>query len=348
MKRDSRRAQTSAHRLRMIGGPQAADGAFARADPRTSGARGEQTGDARRPAQPLPDARFWAGAARAHHRPHRLQGRWLCGMVALVRRPRHRLLPAATDRSDPCLRAGAARRQIGTPSATCVIASGRHSMLADHPDLVLHLAAQSLVRGSLRPPGRDVCHERHGHRARAGGVRRRGPCASGHRDSDKCYENRDWVWGYRETDALGGHDPYSSSQGLRGARHRGLPPLVLRPDGAGRRQRPRRQRDRRRRLGRGPPRARLLPRRAGAASRSASATPRPMRPWQHVLNPLSGYLRLAERAWDDRGVAHAWKFGPTDADARPVKWIVDRIAGLGMASCVWELIPARSRTRRTR
>ena len=60
------------------------------------------------------------------------------------------------------------------------------------------------------------------------------------------------------------------------------------------------------------------------------------RPWQHVLNPLSGYLVLAQRLWDDAGAATAWNFGPAEEDARPVGWIVDRLAELWPGGVAWE------------
>jgi len=67
--------------------------------------------------------------------------------------------------------------------------------------------------------------------------------------------------------------------------------------------------------------------------------PDAVRPWQHVLNPLSGYLRVAERAWADRACARGWNFGPADDDARPVRWIVDRLDELWDAPLRWEVDP---------
>jgi CDP-glucose 4,6-dehydratase len=64
-----------------------------------------------------------------------------------------------------------------------------------------------------------------------------------------------------------------------------------------------------------------------------------VRPWQHVLNPLSGYLRVAERAWADRDCARGWNFGPADDDARPVRWIVERLDALWDAPLLWEVDP---------
>jgi CDP-glucose 4,6-dehydratase len=142
--------------------------------------------------------------------------------------------------------------------------------------------------------------------------------------TDKCYENKEWVWGYRENEPMGGHDPYSSSKGcaeLVSAAYR----ASFFDGRTGRaRDRARRQRDRRRRLGGGPARPRYP---AGVRDRPAGADPQPALhpPWQHVLEPLSGYL--ARRGLVERGgdVTEGWNFGPREEDARPVQWIVERM-----------------------
>ena len=170
------------------------------------------------------------------------------------------------------------------------------------PEVVLHLAAQPLVRALLRRPARDLRDQRDGHGQRARG-RARAPAACARSSSsprDKCYENREWEWAYREDEPMGGHDPYSSSQGraelVTSAYRRSFFATCGRV-GVG----ARRQRDRRRRLGRGPAGPRHHARRA---RRRAGRDPQPGRdrPWQHVLNPLSGYLLLAQALWDDPSV----------------------------------------------
>ena len=147
---------------------------------------------------------------------------------------------------------------------------------------------------SYRRPARDLRGQRHGHGQRARG-RARAPtaCASVvNVTSDKCYENREWEWAYREDEPLGGHDPYSSSKGASELVTARLPALVLlRPGRAAARVGARRQRDRRRRLGRGPAGPRRRARARWPASRSRVRNPGATRPWQHVLDPLSGYLR---------------------------------------------------------
>jgi len=193
---------------------------------------------------------------------------------------------------------------------------------AARPEVILHLAAQPLVRLSYREPKAtwDVnvggtVNLLEAMRA-AGGVR---ACVVV--TSDKCYENREQLWGYRETDAMGGHDPYSSSKGaveLAVASWR----RSFFADPAG---------------------PRLASARAGnvigggdwAADRIVVdfvraitagqplvlRNPRATRPWQHVLEPLSGYLQLAARlcAEDGATCADGWNFGPAEASIVPVE-----------------------------
>ncbi len=148
--------------------------------------------------------------------------------------------------------------------------------------------------------------------------------------SDKCYENREWLWAYREGEPLGGVDPYSSSKACaelvaqswrqsffapqRYAEHG----TVLASARAGNV------------IGGGDwAEDRLIPdilRAIAAGQPAAIRNPGAIRPWQHVLEPLSGYLLLAQRLVEE-GPAHAeaWNFGPAETDARPVRWIVERL-----------------------
>ena len=147
--------------------------------------------------------------------------------------------------------------------------------------------------------------------------------------SDKCYHNP------RHGPGLPGDRPHGRArsvqrqQGMRGAGHRRLPGQLLRRRRRGG-VRPGRQRHRRRRLGAGPHRPGLA--RALAAGESIVVrNPDAIRPWQHVLEPLSGYLRLgALLLRDGRRYAEAWNFGPTDTGGdRPVRWVVDRSSRSG-------------------
>lgn len=198
------------------------------------------------------------------------------------------------------------------------------------PEVILHLAAQSLVRESYDAPVETFATNVMGtvHVLEAG---RRVP---GLRaivvvSSDKCYENREWPWGYREADSLGGHDPYSGSKGATeivtaSYRHSFFTGVDER------------------RAGVATARAgnvigggdfavdRILPDcvRALAAGRPADVrNPHAVRPWQFVLEPLAGYLALAEcLATDGRRYSDAWNFGPREGDSRSVRTLAEPFA----------------------
>ncbi len=195
------------------------------------------------------------------------------------------------------------------------------------PEVVFHLAAQPLVRLSYEQPvetyATNVMGTVHLLEAarRTPGVRA-AICIT----TDKCYENREWVWPYRESDPMGGHDPYSSSKGaaeLVIAAYRrsffsgeGAPALASVRAGNV--------------IGGGDwALDRLVPdlvRAFEAGEAPAIRSPDAVRPWQHVLEALGGYLLIAERLLaGDRRIADAWNFGPSDDDARPVSWIVERM-----------------------
>ena len=198
---------------------------------------------------------------------------------------------------------------------------------AARPEIVLHLAAQPLVPLSYAAPvdtfainALGTAHLLEACRA-VPGIR-----AVVVISSDKCYENREWPWGYRETDPLGGHDPYSASKGcteLIVASYRrsflDAAGIALASARAGNV------------IGGGDwTPSRLVPDVLAAFSAGQPVNlrnPHAIRPWQHVLEPLSGYLRLAEQLVA-RGAACAegWNFGPADDDARSVAWIVERLA----------------------
>jgi CDP-glucose 4,6-dehydratase len=144
--------------------------------------------------------------------------------------------------------------------------------------------------------------------------------------SDKCYDNREWTWPYRESDPLGGHDPYSASKGAAeiaiGAyrnsyfNQAGGPLLASVRAGNV--------------IGGGDwAEDRLIPdivRAIAAGTPVGIRSPQAVRPWQHVLEALRGYLMIAERlASGDAAAAAAWNFGPTADDAQPVGWIVKRM-----------------------
>ncbi len=210
------------------------------------------------------------------------------------------------------------------------------AMAAVRPEVVLHLAAQPLVRHSYAEPVETFAVNVMGTVNLLEAVRKSpGVRAVVNVTTDKCYENREWVWPYRENEALGGHDPYSSSKAcseLATAAWRrsflDAADVQLASARAGNV------------IGGGDWAAdRLLPdflRALDAGQPLLVRSPLATRPWQHVLEPLSGYLMLAERLCADGGdFAEAWNFGPDEADARPVQWIVDTLCAR-LPGAAWE------------
>lgn len=198
------------------------------------------------------------------------------------------------------------------------------AMQAARPDIVLHLAAQPLVRFSYAAPVETYAVNVMGTVNLLEAVRQL-PTVKAviNVTTDKCYENREWVWPYRENEAMGGFDPYSSSKAcseLVTAAYRrsflesvGIQLASARAGNV---------------IGGGDWAVdRLVPDflRALDAGRTLTIrSPWATRPWQHVLEPLSGYLVLAEKLFTEgKSFAEAWNFGPEEVDARPVQWIVD-------------------------
>lgn len=211
------------------------------------------------------------------------------------------------------------------------------------PDVVFHLAAQPLVRHSYTHPVETYSTNVMGTVNLLEAVRQ---APSVHSvvivTSDKCYENREWPWGYREIDPMGGYDPYSNSKGcaelvVSAYRSSYFNPanyqehrVALASARAGNV------------IGGGDWAAdRLVPDiiRAVSAGRPVRIrNPHAIRPWQHVLEPLSGYLLLAQRLYEQgTAFAQGWNFGPADDDAQPVSWIVKHVTTLWGDGARWEL-----------
>ena len=146
------------------------------------------------------------------------------------------------------------------------------------------------------------------------------------------------MWGYRETDRLGGHDPYSNSKGCAELVADAYRSSFFAPGGTcACRDRAGGQRDRRRRLGARPSGARRHARAFMADAALRIRNPSAVRPWQHVLDPVLGYLRLAERLVEGgRAYAEGWNFGPATASEVPVSRVVDALARLWGGSARWE------------
>lgn len=214
-------------------------------------------------------------------------------------------------------------------------------VIADHaPEIVIHMAAQPIVRRALRDPLEAYAVNVLGTAHVLEAVRRSGRVRVAiNVTTDKVYENHGWEWGYRETDRLGGSDPYSTSKACSElvtqayARSllpadRGGPGTAVAAARAGNV------------IGGGDwAEDRLVPdlMRAGLdGSVVRIRNPRAIRPWQHVLNPLEGYLTLAERLWEGE-CSPAFNFGPADDEVRPVDEIADRVSELWGEGLSWEL-----------
>jgi CDP-glucose 4,6-dehydratase len=199
------------------------------------------------------------------------------------------------------------------------------------PEIVIHMAAQPLVRDSYKIPVETYAINVMGTVHLLEAVR---SCSSVRAvvnvTTDKCYENREWVWGYREIETMGGFDPYSNSKGCSELVTASYRSSFFNP-----------QRFIEHGVGLASARAgnvigggdwatdRLLPdiiRSLLAEEPVKIRNPNAIRPWQHVLEPLSGYLALAQKLYEDGAhYAEGWNFGPADDDARSVEWIVQRM-----------------------
>lgn len=194
------------------------------------------------------------------------------------------------------------------------------------PEVVLHLAAQPLVRESYRSPLETYATNVMGTANLLEAIRTTPSVRSTVIvTTDKCYENREWIWGYRENEAMGGHDPYSSSKGCAE-----LVTSAYRRSFFGANDSTRIASARAGNvIGGGDFAAdRLIPDivRAIADKKALEIrNPEATRPWQHVLEPLSGYLKLAEVLCADDGTRYAdgWNFGPLDKDAWSVRDVVN-------------------------
>jgi len=216
------------------------------------------------------------------------------------------------------------------------------SALAEiRPDVVLHMAAQSVVRRGYEDPIETYSSNVMGTVYLFEALRQlKNPCVVVNVTSDKCYLNREWVWGYREDEPFGGRDPYSNSKACAelvtaAYRESFFPPAALEQHG----------------IALGSARAgnavgggdwtkdQLIPdlmRAFLSGNPCLIRNPGATRPWQFVLEPLRGYLMLAERlASDGSSYASGWNFGPADQDAKPVAWIADELSRLWGDGAQW-------------
>jgi CDP-glucose 4,6-dehydratase len=259
------------------------------------------------------------------------KGSWLClWLHALGSRVTGYALPPPTSPSlfelaqvEPLVRSQIADVRDGE--------AVRRVLQESQAEIIFHLAAQPIVRDSYRNPVETYAVNVMGtvHLLEAA---RYCPAVKAvvNITSDKCYENREWVWGYREVEPMGGYDPYSNSKAcseLVTASYRasffnptdysthGVALASARSGNV---------------IGGGDWAAdRLIPDCVRSLLRGEKIrirNPLATRPWQHVLEPLGGYLLLAQKLYEEGpDFAEAWNFGPEDSDARPVEWIVKEI-----------------------
>lgn len=200
------------------------------------------------------------------------------------------------------------------------------AMRVAQPDIVLHLAAQPLVRYSYLEPVETYAVNVMGTVNLLEAIRKTSSVrAVVNVTTDKCYENKEWVWPYRENEILGGFDPYSSSKACSELVTAAWRRSFL--DAAGVQLASARAGNV---IGGGDWAAdRLIPdflRALDGGNPLFIRSPLAIRPWQHVLEPLAGYIALAERLCSGgEGLAGAWNFGPDETDARPVQWIVEAL-----------------------
>lgn len=209
-----------------------------------------------------------------------------------------------------------------------------------NPDIVIHMAAQPLVRYSYEHPVETFEVNVMGTVNVLEAARKYSPQVVLIVTTDKCYQNQEWVWGYRENEPLGGKDPYSSSKGCaelvtEAYRSSYFAPgnyeshkVAIASARAGNV------------IGGGDwAKDRIIPDLIRGFEKKEAVlirNPDSIRPWQHVLEPLSGYLLLSQKLWLEGSVySGAWNFGPHDLDAKPVSWIADRLTSFWGEDAKW-------------
>lgn len=203
------------------------------------------------------------------------------------------------------------------------------------PELAIHLAAQALVRLSYQEPLATFAANVMGTATVLEAVRQSlSPRCVLIVTTDKCYEDQQWPWGYRETDRLGGYDPYSASKAAAelvcGAwrssflAEAGVAVMSARAGNV---------------IGGGDwAQDRLVPDLVRAFSSGQSVhlrKPQAVRPWQHVLEPLGGYMHLLRLAFEGQPVAGAWNFGPDESQIQTVEWMTEQFSKAWGAKFQW-------------
>lgn len=218
-----------------------------------------------------------------------------------------------------------------------------NSIESFQPDIVIHMAAQPLVRLSYDIPVDtystnvmgtvnilDICRKVKSIKAIVNIT------------TDKCYENKEWLWGYRENEPMGGYDPYSNSKGCAELVTASFRQSFFNPDNY-----------KLHGVGLASVRAgnvigggdwaldRLIPDILLAFQNEKPVeirSPHAIRPWQHVLEPLAGYLNVAEQLYiNGSDYSEPWNFGPDEQDAQPVQHLVEELANNWGKSAQWFL-----------
>lgn len=223
------------------------------------------------------------------------------------------------------------------------LTSLQRSMQEALPEIVIHMAAQPLVRYSYQQPVETYATNVMGTVHLLEAVRNTpGVKAIVNVTTDKCYQNQEWLWGYRENEPMGGYDPYSNSKGCAELVSLAYRSSYFNPADYARHG-----------VGLATARAgnvigggdwavdRLIPDIVAAFEQGVSArirNPHAVRPWQHVLEPLRGYLMLAESLCVKGSVnGEAWNFGPVEEDTKPVGWIVNKMAECWGGEANWQV-----------
>lgn len=214
----------------------------------------------------------------------------------------------------------------------------------EKPEIVFHLAAQPLVLESYNNPVETFEINVQGTVNVLEAIRKTDSVKSAVMiTTDKCYENKEWLWGYRENDTLGGHDPYSASKGAaeivinsyRNSFFKNSSNIGIASARAGNV------------IGGGDwSKFRLIPDLIQSIKKNETVeirSPQSTRPWQHVLEPLSGYLLLAFKLWDNpEEFSGAWNFGPFSHDFYTVGIVLKKI--ISYAQCgEWKDVSDKSK-----
>jgi CDP-glucose 4,6-dehydratase len=283
------------------------------------------------------DRRFWAGRRVLLTGHTGFKGAWTALVLRSLGAEVHGFARSPDDEKSLFVTAQVERDLLHCLGDIRDLSAVHRTVAAACPDLIIHMAAQALVRLSYAEPVETYATNvmgtinvleaaRHSPSVKAIVVV----------TSDKCYENNEWVWGYRESDRLGGHDPYSNSKACTELVIDAYRRSFFRGDEAARVGSARAGNV----IGGGDwARDRLVPdaMRSFLAGESLPLrNPDSLRPWQHVLDPILGYLMLAERLSVGGSIFEGgWNFGPTAANEVSVERIVDCLVSLWGGAARW-------------